>query len=295
MSAEPIARVIHDFRRGNVRRPPPGNIGIGPTFDHQRSVYLVGTATVIDATAMYRDLLANRKSIDVCNDHTVRPPFEDAAICYVNEHGNVVVMHCSTITGDQLPVEQRWDSLADTHTIDWDEVRWVTACRYFAGGRGGDGRPYPTIGPVFQTAWAINADGKLLDLLWTAIARTEWDMATLVALRTVTFLNCRNVVVRQPARHRSIARRVARTGVTVNEIHVATVGSWTRSQRTGGPVEGATPLTTVRGHLARYGVDGRGLLFGKYSGTFWIPAHARGRREDGRSLASYVIDDEVSA
>lgn len=290
MSAEAIARVIHDFRRRNVvNAADRGVVDVGPSYNHQRTVGLIGGASVIDATAMYRDLVGHSKGIDVYADHTLRPPFEDAAICYVNEHGNVVVLYCNTIDRDDLPATHRWESLADTHTIDWEAVRWVTTCHYFAGGRNGHGEPFPTTGPVFQTAWAVATDGRLLDLLWTAIARSEWDMATLVALRTVTFLNCRNVVVREPTRTRTVARRIARTGVTVNEIHVAPVGSWTRSQRTGKAIEGAAPLTTVRGHLARYGIDGRGLLFGKYTGTFWIPAHARGHRDIGESHHDYLI------
>jgi hypothetical protein len=44
------------------------------------------------------------------------------------------------------------------------------------------------------------------------------------------------------------------------------------------PIDAAeTPLTSVRGHFARYGVEGReGLLFGKHAGKFWVPTHARG-------------------
>jgi hypothetical protein len=49
------------------------------------------------------------------------------------------------------------------------------------------------------------------------------------------------------------------------------------------------PLTSVVGHFARYGVDGRGLLFGKYAGRFWIPQHARGKKELGVNVNDYDL------
>jgi hypothetical protein len=54
------------------------------------------------------------------------------------------------------------------------------------------------------------------------------------------------------------------------------------------------PLTSVRGHFARYGVEGRGLLFGKYAGKFWIPAHARDAGE-GDGVKDYVLKPARSA
>lgn len=36
-------------------------------------------------------------------------------------------------------------------------------------------------------------------------------------------------------------------------------------------------------------IHGRGLLFGKLAGRFWIPQHARGDREHGESVADYAL------
>lgn len=47
-----------------------------------------------------------------------------------------------------------------------------------------------------------------------------------------------------------------------------------------------------RGHWRTYGENEHGLLFGKYAGTYWIPAHARGAREEGTVDKSYAIPAE---
>ena len=49
------------------------------------------------------------------------------------------------------------------------------------------------------------------------------------------------------------------------------------------------PAHMVRGNFAEYGADKP--LFGKYTGRFWIPAHVRGKREEGQSVTpkDYVV------
>jgi hypothetical protein len=53
------------------------------------------------------------------------------------------------------------------------------------------------------------------------------------------------------------------------------------------------PLTSVRGHFATYGQDGRGLLFGKYAGRYWIPQHARGSAEHGVVAQEFRLEAEA--
>jgi hypothetical protein len=49
----------------------------------------------------------------------------------------------------------------------------------------------------------------------------------------------------------------------------------------------------VRGSYHRYGPEyGRGLLFGKYAGRFWVPPHVRGSREAGEVVQTYIVGDE---
>lgn len=98
--------------------------------------------------------------------------------------------------------------------------------------------------------------------------------------RTLNFMNCRNVDIVEPVRSRAVRRRLDRKGVTVSELTVYPKGKSTRSKG-GEPLEGGVPLSTVRGHFAEYGERfGKGKLFGKYEGRFWIPQHARGTGDD---------------
>lgn len=48
----------------------------------------------------------------------------------------------------------------------------------------------------------------------------------------------------------------------------------------------------VRGHFRVYGQAGRGLLFGKYEKTVWVPSHVRGDKEQGEIEKGYEIKPE---
>jgi hypothetical protein len=47
------------------------------------------------------------------------------------------------------------------------------------------------------------------------------------------------------------------------------------------------PLHTCRGHFSTYGLENK--LFGKYTGTFWIPAHVRGSINNGVIKKDYRL------
>ena len=53
------------------------------------------------------------------------------------------------------------------------------------------------------------------------------------------------------------------------------------------------PLTSVRGHFREYGdAYGKGLLFGKHEGRFFIPSFARGELEHGLSVQRFTLHDD---
>jgi hypothetical protein len=119
---------------------------------------------------------------------------------------------------------------------------------------------------------------------------TSWDMPLLVFLQTLNFMNCRNVEIVEPKRSRPERRRLQKMGASV--IHTLNVFPVGRSSRTRGPKrEGpGVPITTVRGTFHHYGPEyGKGLLFGKIAGRFWVPQHARGTAALGESLHQYVL------
>jgi hypothetical protein len=51
---------------------------------------------------------------------------------------------------------------------------------------------------------------------------------------------------------------------------------------------GVMPVHSCRGHFSEYGPEfGKGLLFGKYEGRFWVPPHMKGRRGNGTVYKEY--------
>jgi hypothetical protein len=272
MTAEAIATVVADLRAGRVRCLDP----------ELPQVDLAGDAPIVDATGIYEALVGRDAPVAMYEDHPcIAPPWDQAAICYVNGHGNVIVMVSTVLAAP------RWETAEPT---DWERVRWQLHTLLFLGGRGGAG-PMPTTGPVHAWQFAIGHDGEPLDLHWIQLSpqypTEHWDMAHLTLLGALNFLNCRNVELVEPRRPRAEARRLARTGVRVHTINVFPAGRSSRSAKTD-PV--GVPLTSVRGHFARYGPEyGRGLLFGKYAGRFWIPQFARGSAEHGTTDHDYAL------
>jgi hypothetical protein len=276
VSAEAIAKVCSDLWAGRFNDQfkaldAPGEARL-----------LLGAATVIDSTALYHSLVDTPRPYDIYADHRIAPPWLTALVCYRNEHGNVIATHVTATPADKITA--RWESDAETHSIDWPRVAWVLMATVYMGGHS-HGEPFPTTGPVHAWYAAVYETGEIADLRWVHIAEqypmSRWDMASLVWLGTLNFLNCRNVQLVEPSRPRAVARRVARTGVRVHELTVTPLGRSTRREDGREPVPTAMPLHSVRGHFANYGVDGRGLLFGKLAGRYWIPQHARGRAEHG--------------
>ena len=287
VTAEPIARVIADLRAGRVRNLLPDDAKL-----HRLALMRAADVTVVDATPIYQSLLAKDEPIYIYEDHPcVTPAWPSAAICYVNEHGNVIVMQ--TTAEDQPNGERpkRWDP---AEPIDWSQVRWITDVFLWVGGRStAMGGAVVTGGPAHMWQFAIYEDGQPADLRWIHLCpeypMEHWDMAHLVILGAFNFLACRNVEIVEPTLPRAERRRIARTGVTVHTLRVFPTGRSTRSGKSAGAGAG-TPLTSVRGHFSSYGPEyGKGLLFGKLSGRFWIPQHARGSTEYGQSEADYRL------
>lgn len=284
MSAEAIARVVQDLRAGRARASSPDLRDLArlewPCYP------------VVDCTPIYDQLIEANRAISLY-DHRLAPPWEEeqAALAYVNGHGNVIV--ATVLVLDSTLEGNRWET---AEPIDWADVRWRLRILLFIGGRGGTG-PFPTTGPVQAWDWAVAADGSPLDLHWTQLEErypmSHWDMAQLVVLGALDLLNCRNVEVVEPLRQRAERRRVERTGVRVTQIAVRSIGAWARAER-GAAVQPGVPLTSVRGHFAHYGPEyDRALLFGRYAGRFWRPQHARGSAEHGEVEHSYQLGDDT--
>lgn len=282
-AAEPIAAVIADLRAKRVQPGVEEPVIVGT------ALRLASTATVVDATALYESLVAQDRPVYLYEDHPcVSPPWPSAAICYVNQHGNVIVMQANARERPRLGVPE-WEP---AEPVEWERVRWTIDTFVWIGGRAGTGVALPTTGPVHMWQFAVYEGGQPADLRWVHLCPEYpmelWDMAHLVLLGALNFMNCRNVHLVEPTRPRAERRRIARTGVVVRTINVFPVGR--SSQGTGAGQGLGTPLASVRGHFASYGPEyGRGLLFGRLAGRFWIPQHARGAAEHGESQADYRL------
>lgn len=301
MSAEPIARVVAEIRSGLARRVPQSK-DIDTELDVRMQAYAQSVAAlagpVVDVTSIYRSLSEHPRPVDVYEDHPcISPPWPAATFAYANEHGNVVVVTSMAVdyrNGNAGDAEYGWKGWATDNEVDWDAVRWVLDSFVWLGGRTGDGAHIRTAGPWALWRYAIHEDGTPADLHWMQLCDYEvshWDMASLSVLGALNFCNCRNVELVEPHRPRAEARRIARTGMRVHTINVFPTGKSVRTAKAEGSM--GAPLTSVRGHFACYGPEhGRGLLFGKHAGRFWIPQHARGDASHGESHADYRLVTE---
>lgn len=304
MTAEAIARVVADLKAGRARNALIHTHG--PSANHealfQVALDAIVDPVVIDASAIFDSVLARDAGTALYEDHpNIAPPWEDFAVCYVNTFGNVFVIHCQV----SAPEEglQPWEP---AEPVEWDRVPWLIEAFIWMGGRSHTtGEAVATIGPVHLWRIAVYDDGEPADIHWVRVLETidgahshdaklgdrpgfaGEDAALLVLLGALNFLGCRNIELVEPQRPRGVRRRLERTGVRVQTLNVFPTGKSTR----GGPAAGGgVPLTSVRGHFATYGEKyGRGKLFGKLEGRFWIPQHARGERELGETANTYRL------
>lgn len=299
MSTEQIAEVIQDVRCGNYRSLADPKL---TTIFHE--IAEPACNTVVDSTAIYRQLAATVTEYNFYDDFpSMAPPWNEAAIVYENQHGNVIVM--CILTGDRDAGHNigPWEpDPNDNKVVDWQRVRWVMEVPLLLGGTDGNGRRITTT--AFPMFWrvAVYDDGELADVRWVNIAGEDkypisyWDMALLVFESTINFMGCRNVEYVETAVPRPIRRRLLRRGpeVRLGVLHVRPVSRGSRGNTAANP--GSVPLHSVVGHRAHYGNccptrhEPRGLLFGKLEGRFWIPQHARGQRGAGEVVHEYIVE-----
>lgn len=287
---ESIARVVADIRAGRARRPAthPGTELAALEVDKVLLARAQTPQPVVDATGIYRGLLhrAAGAGINLYSDFpSAMSPWPDALVCYVNTHGNVIVLQVHVEPwGDDV----RWETPND---VQWGRVRWLVEASAWAGGRGDGGRDFQTTGPMHLLQNAVYDDGSPADMHWVALLKkfTEevWQMPQAVLAATLNFMACSNIELAQAPLPVRVRQRMSnqQRRVQLQTIVVRPPGrrsSAAPGQPVGRLMDGLdTPLTSVRGSFGHYGPQyERGLLFGKYAGKFWRPAHARGAAGD---------------
>jgi hypothetical protein len=293
VSADQIAKVMSDLTAGRCRWTDGYIAELSPRVEWTSNV-------VVDVQAIYEQVAVADKNWSPYEDFLLAPPWMDAVFGYVNQHGNTMVASFNVFGPDEVVQWQPSAShpgldLPPDHSIDWDDVKWVLVLALYIGGHSiHTGGTIPTTGPIFAWKFAVDGQGKPLDMVWQQMTDmfTQEDLwcEVLTFLSALNFLNCRNVQIVEPHRSRAERRRLERHGVTISEINITPIGKSYRYKR-GQTETGSVPLTSVRGHFASYGPEyGRKLLFGKYAGRFWIPVHARGAREAGETTQHFTLE-----
>lgn len=109
----------------------------------------------------------------------------------------------------------------------------------------------------------------------------------------LSFMHCRNVKMKEesppPKLSKSHQKKRGRPLLRYHILeidHMKSVLEREGSVSTGGLKKA---LHICRGHFATYGQNGKGLLFGKLSGRYWIPMHKRGSAKEGVVVKDYNV------
>lgn len=131
-------------------------------------------------------------------------------------------------------------------------------------------------------------------LHYTMVEEQYWLPLLLPCLMSVCFMHVKNVTlerVEQPIKLQKKAKK--RYGEPLCDYHVLQVNPFKKVLETEGrSVQTGIrqALSVCRGHFHCYGEKyGKGKLFGKYSGEYWIPDHLRGSIEFGMKDKGYKV------
>lgn len=113
-----------------------------------------------------------------------------------------------------------------------------------------------------------------------------------VALLSVSFMHCKNVSLEKETRQiqKRYAKKSRETQKEEIAFHTLNIHPMRQVLKTEGMEEKTgtkRALHICRGHFRHY-ENGRGL-FGKYKGTYWMPQHLRGSKEQGQVIKDYTI------
>jgi hypothetical protein len=312
VSAEVIAKMVSDLRKGRFSKAvPTAAQDEEAAWEVINDVARTGQATamvateVIDATAMVTEVeafvtrmqkaqgggVASVGNVEATSGLTLAPPWEMAVIGYDhNDTAGVITMYSGKY--DHANTSKWWDTEEDGDgnkvTVEWERVGWVIMAALFTN-EGPNGSLY---GPTEFWRIAVYEDGAGAYVWCKGVApQNHYAYDMMILLNTLNICNASNVYLDEPVRQRAERRRVERTGVRVTEIHVRSTKGYKRSNGKAVVLQPGTPLTSVRGHMAEYGPKyGKGLLFGRIEGKFWIPQHVRGTEDCGIIEHKYIID-----
>lgn len=182
-------------------------------------------------------------------------------------------------------------------------LRWIVD-QYVFLRVGGRPAHEPLSGPFFFTKFAIDVDGhlgrltsgdpisRLLPMPGYPSPEDVMELAKIFAPfinHPIHLMNCKNIDLMDAPFSRNTRRERRRQQLPDVKYKVLTISpSMTPGSRSeGGLTLDTMPLHLVRGSFATYTEDKP--LFGKYTGTFWRPAHVRGTADAGTVYKDYKV------
>lgn len=119
------------------------------------------------------------------------------------------------------------------------------------------------------------------------------------ALDTLQMLGCKNVSLSPHDNDpKQVRRAIKRHGGTPGSYRYHTLVVRPAGSKPGTPGEeiGIMPRHVCRGHFAEYGPEfGKGLLFGKYAGRFFVPPCVKGDKKNGVVEKDYMIPEAMTS
>jgi|GEM_PF-5929133 len=144
-----------------------------------------------------------------------------------------------------------------------------------------------TVSSFACTSREPNSDALLLERIDGA------KLLASTALFACAVMHCKNVTTREEHLPRQLRRDRERRGLPDIVYRTLVVGpspGQSGGKSTPKP-EKTTRLHLCRGHFAEYGPDyGKGKLFGRLEGRYWVPPHVKGSTENGRVEKTYRVE-----
>lgn len=116
-----------------------------------------------------------------------------------------------------------------------------------------------------------------------------------------SFCHCKNITLKEHAPNKKESAHHRRLhGMPLTKYYTLEIDPMKKILQSEGNIEAnglKKALHICRGHFAEYGPDfGKGKLFGKHEGRFWIPQHMKGSSEQGIIHKDYSVNaPEVAA
>lgn len=115
----------------------------------------------------------------------------------------------------------------------------------------------------------------------------------LATMETLELLSCKNVsLAPHEGDPKQVSRAIKRHGGTPDSYRYHTLVVRPPGAKSDSPRQdiGIMPRHVCRGHFSEYGPQfGKGLLFGKYEGRFYVPPHLKGDKKNGIVEKDYEI------